>query len=244
MRVEKLSDSIWAYHDLDINNILTDLINAKGEWISYTKNHNVVGDTIYIFPEADNLNVYNNVVDLYNQCLSDYVVKNNLNIPLENLDIALVEPKADGKYMAYDQPANILFRKYKEGTFMPYHEDSVHRQYGGGFTALLYLNEDYIGGELFFKNKNIKFKPTKGSLIIFPGNEIHEILLLEKGDRYMISAYFFKDKRPDAEKVLSSGYGSDGSKNWLDPKYLPGNYGNIKDELKENNYVKPEGLNK
>jgi hypothetical protein len=242
MKVKKLNDSIWAYYDLDLNNLLPDLINAKGNWISYTKGHNVVGDTIYIFPE-DNLDVYCRVVDLYNKCLSDYVSQNNLDIPLENLDISLVEPKVNGKYMAYDQPANILFRKYKEGTFMPHHEDSVHRQYGGGFTALLYLNEDYIGGELFFKDQNIKFKPTEGSLLIFPGNEMHEILLLEKGNRYMISAYFFKDKRSDALKVSRSGYGSDGSEEWLDPKYLPGNYGNIKNELKENNYVKPEGLN-
>jgi hypothetical protein len=242
MIVQKLNDSIWAYQNLNIDDIFLDLINAKGEWISYADGHNVVGDTIYILPETENLSVYNRVVDIYNQCLSDYVTQNDLGIPLQNLDIALVEPKIDGKYMAYDQPANILFRKYKEGTFMPHHEDSVHRQYGGGFTALLYLNEDYVGGELFFKDKNIKFKPTKGSLLIFPGNEMHEILLLEKGDRYMISAYFFKDKRPDAIKVSREGYGSKGSKEWLDPKNLPGNYGNIKNELKENNYVKPEGL--
>lgn len=242
MIVQKLNDSIWAYEGLDVDTLLPDLIAAKGEWISYSKGHNVVGDTIYIFPEDDNLDIYGRVVDLYNECLSDYVAQNNLSMSLENLDIALVEPRINGKYMAYDQPANILFRKYKEGTFMPRHEDSVHRQYGGGFTALLYLNEDYIGGELFFKDKDIKFKPTKGSLLIFPGNEMHEILLLQKGYRYMISAYFFKDTRPDALKVSIDGYGSNNSKDWLDPKYLPGNYGNIKNELKENNYVKPGGL--
>jgi|688.fasta_scaffold04707_12 hypothetical protein len=236
--VNKLNESIWAYEGIDVDDLLKQLINANGEWISYTEGHNVKGDTLYIFPEPSNLNVYNKVLDIYNNCLSDYLIKNNLSIPLENLDISLVEPKIDGEYMSYDKKANILFRKYKPGTTMPYHEDSVHRAYGGGFTVILYLNDNYIGGELFFKDQDIKFTPTKGSLLIFPGNEHHEILLLEDGERYMISGYFFKNKRPDALSVAKNGYGSDGSKFWLNPAYLPGNLGNIKHGV-ENNYKNP-----
>lgn len=237
--VHKLNKTIWAYEGINVDMLLNKLIDAKGTWISYTEGHNVKGDAIYVFPEELNLNAYKEVVSIYNSCIKDYVDKNNLNISLENLDISLVEPKIDGIYMGYDQPANILFRKYYAGTVMPYHEDSVHREYGGGFTAILYLNEDYVGGELFFKDDKVKFKPTKGSLIIFPGDKMHEILPLEEGNRYMISAYFFKDRRPDALKVSQEGYGSNGSKFWLNPTYLPGNLGNIKHDLEENNYKKP-----
>ena len=240
MKINKLSSDIWAYTDLEIDGLLEELINSSGDWISYNDNHNVVGDCIYIFPEENNSNVYQKVLSVYNKCLTDYVSEHSLEIPLENLDIATVEPKINNKYMGYDQPASILFRKYKPGTVMPFHEDSIHREYGGGFTALFYLNDDYEGGELFFKNKNITFKPTKGSLIIFPGNEIHEILLLKSGLRYMISAYFFKDKRPDALTVSQQGFGSDGFAYWLAPETLPVNYGNIKHEVIENNYIKPQ----
>lgn len=229
MNITKLNDDIWAYTDINVGNLLTKLIDAKGSWISYSDGHNVVGDSIYIFPDESNIEAYSEVLDIYNECLSDYMAQHDLNISLDNLDISLIDPKVDGKYMAYDQPASILLRKYKAGTTMPEHEDSIHRMYGGGFTCLFYLNGNYKGGELKFKNSDLVFKPTEGSLLIFPGHEPHQILLLEEGDRYMISAYFFKGSRPDPMYVAANGFGSDGFKYWLDGNTLPGSYGKIKD---------------
>jgi hypothetical protein len=37
--------------------------------------------------------------------------------------------------------------------------------------AILYLNEEYSKGELFFSNHNIELKPKQGSLLLFPGTE-------------------------------------------------------------------------
>ena len=229
MRLDKLDENIWAYRDIDVSGLLESLIDSEGSWISYADGHNVIGDCIYVFPTSSNIEAYNKVVSIYNECISDYLLQHKLKIPLNNLDIALVEPKYNDKYMGYDQPAGILFRKYKAGTTMTRHEDSVHRQYGGGFTCLFYLNDNYKGGGLKFQNNDIVFNPTEGSLLIFPGHEPHEILLLEEGDRYMISAYFFKDARPNAEYVGKYCYGSDGFEYWLDGDTLPGNAGKIKD---------------
>lgn len=237
MNITKLNDDIWAYTDLPIDGLLSKLIASNGDWISYSEGHNVIGDSIYIFPTEDNIEAYNQVVEIYNECLTDYMKQHDLNISLNNLDIVLVGPKIDGRYMAYDQPASILFRKYKAGTIMPRHEDSVHKSYGGGFTCLFYLNEDYKGGELKFENNDLVFKPTEGSLLIFPGHEPHEIVYLEEGTRYMISAYFFKQPRPDAQYVADNGFGSDGFKYWLDGDTLPGSRGKIKDY---GNYQKPK----
>ena len=229
MYIDKLSDEIWAYRGIDLNGLLDKLIASDGTWIHYADGHNVIGDCIYVFPDKNNIEAYNHVVRIYNECLSDYMSQHDLNISLNNLDIALVEPKYNDKYMGYDQPASILFRKYRAGTTMTKHEDSIHRQYGGGFTCLFYLNDNYKGGGLKFENNDIVFNPTEGSLLIFPGHEPHEILLLEEGDRYMISAYFFKDARPSAEYVGKHCYGSDGFEYWLDGDTLPGNAGKIKD---------------
>jgi hypothetical protein len=236
MNIVKLNEDIWAYTDLNVEGLLSKLLHAKGDWISYAEGHNVIGDSIYIFPEAENINAYNQVVDIYNLCLSDYTKQHELNTPLSNLDIALVEPKINDKYMAYDQPASILFRAYKAGTSMPRHEDSVHRAYGGGFTCLFYLNDNFKGGELKFKNNDLVFKPTEGSLLIFPGHEPHEILMLEEGNRYMISAYFFKGDRPSAEYIAKNGFGSSGFKYWLDGNTLPGGPGKIRES---GNYTAP-----
>lgn len=43
------------------------------------------------------------------------------------------------------------------------------------YAAILYINDDYKDGTLFFKNKeNSDFRPKPGTLLIFPGNEEYE----------------------------------------------------------------------
>jgi hypothetical protein len=43
------------------------------------------------------------------------------------------------------------------------------------YAAILYINDDYKDGTLFFKNKeNSDLKPSPGTLLLFPGNEEYE----------------------------------------------------------------------
>ena len=42
------------------------------------------------------------------------------------------------------------------------------------YATILYINDDYSDGELFFKNLDIKLKPKPGSLLVFPGDPQHE----------------------------------------------------------------------
>lgn len=43
------------------------------------------------------------------------------------------------------------------------------------YAAILYINDDYKDGTLFFKNKeNSDLRPTPGTLLVFPGNEEYE----------------------------------------------------------------------
>ena len=52
--------------------------------------------------------------------------------------------------------------------------------------GLFYINDDYEGGELYFPNQNIKFKPKAGAAYFFPGdmNYIHGVTRIESGIRY------------------------------------------------------------
>jgi len=39
------------------------------------------------------------------------------------------------------------------------------------YAAIIYLNNNYNEGKLFFKNKDLELKPEPGSLLLFPGDE-------------------------------------------------------------------------
>lgn len=58
--------------------------------------------------------------------------------------------------------------------------------------GLFYLNDDYEGGELYFPNQNIKFKPKAGAAYFFPGdkNYIHGVTEIKSGIRYTVPFFW------------------------------------------------------
>jgi hypothetical protein len=65
------------------------------------------------------------------------------------------------------------------------------------YATILYINDDYHDGALFFKNKeNSDIKPTPGTLLVFPGNEEYEHGVKHVGEgpiRY-VTVGFIKEK--------------------------------------------------
>lgn len=89
----------------------------------------------------------------------------------------------------YHENYNIL--KYRTGEEYKAHYD------GGTYTkravsAIVYLNNDYEGGELEFKNFDIKIKPEPGMLIIFPANYAYTHIAhpVISGTKYAIVTWF------------------------------------------------------
>ena len=81
--------------------------------------------------------------------------------------------------------------RYSEGGFMSRHVDNIHHSHGQQYgypqvSVLLYLNDDYEGGDFYVANK--RFNPEKGSGIIFPSNFMfpHEARTVTKGTRWSI----------------------------------------------------------
>jgi predicted 2-oxoglutarate/Fe(II)-dependent dioxygenase YbiX len=71
-----------------------------------------------------------------------------------------------GEYM-FHEPYQAL--KYRPGEFYKAHYDGGTES-GRSISAVVYLNDDYEGGEIEFPNFKIKLKPEKGMLILFPSN--------------------------------------------------------------------------
>jgi hypothetical protein len=71
------------------------------------------------------------------------------------------------------------------------------------YVGILYLNDNYEGGELYFPDHQIEFKPSAYSYICFPGGveNIHGVREILEGTRYtMVSFWDFADAVYSDEK--------------------------------------------
>ena len=64
-------------------------------------------------------------------------------------------------------------QRMQKGVQLKSHTDQ-HTDPSIRYAAILYLNDDYADGTLFFKNKNLDVRPKPGELLVFPGNEEYE----------------------------------------------------------------------
>ena len=100
----------------------------------------------------------------------------------------------DFPFFLCEHTTDFRINKYGPGGFMSEHIDNIHHSHGQKWgyphvTILLYLNDDYDGGEFVVAGKEIK--PNKGSAIVFPANFMypHEAKTVIEGTRWSIVAW-------------------------------------------------------
>jgi hypothetical protein len=79
------------------------------------------------------------------------------------------------------------FIKYGPGQH--FQEHTYHGfSYNSTLSAVLYPNDDYEGGELFFRLWSLSVKPKAGDLFLFPSNFMypHRAMPVESGFKYSI----------------------------------------------------------
>lgn len=88
---------------------------------------------------------------------------------------------------------NIL--KYKEGDFYKVHSD-YHNQFKRAISIILFLNNDYEGGNLVFHNaknyeKEMIIKPGVGKFVMWPSGFMfpHSVEKVTKGERYALVSW-------------------------------------------------------
>jgi predicted 2-oxoglutarate/Fe(II)-dependent dioxygenase YbiX len=84
--------------------------------------------------------------------------------------------------------------KYSTGKSMGPHVDDYSNGDNPNISVVLYLNDDYEGGEIYFKEQDVKIKPKAGSIVIFPSVEpyYHESLPVTSGIKYMCPGFWRK----------------------------------------------------
>ena len=83
---------------------------------------------------------------------------------------------------------------YETGGFMKEHIDNIHHSHGQktGYphlTSLIFLNDDYEGGEFILCGQALEKK--KGSAVVFPSNFMfpHEVMEVTSGNRYSVMTW-------------------------------------------------------
>jgi Rps23 Pro-64 3,4-dihydroxylase Tpa1-like proline 4-hydroxylase len=101
-------------------------------------------------------------------------------------------PYAEKNIKSREKTMHLL--KYKESGFLPAHSD--HGISSRVLSALLYLNDDYEGGNIRFPNAGIDMKPESGSLLFFPSNfvYVHEVDAVTSGTRYSLPNWYHNRK--------------------------------------------------
>lgn len=62
------------------------------------------------------------------------------------------------------------------------------------YNAVIYLNEDYQGGEIFFPELNKEIKPEKGAIVAFHGREVlHGVKEVKNNIRCSMNLWFSDD---------------------------------------------------
>lgn len=79
-------------------------------------------------------------------------------------------------------------------TMLGPHPDNHKGAEAISLSGVIYLNDNFSGGELCFPELSYCYKPKRGSLVIFPSPYIHEIKEIISGFRYAIPVWGTKTK--------------------------------------------------
>ena len=89
-------------------------------------------------------------------------------------------------------------QKWDDGAYASFHSDNSDEEGNPSefarskFAAFIYLNEDFEGGYLNFKNHDVNIKPAPGRLAVFAGGHTneHEVTKVHGGTRYTIGSFW------------------------------------------------------
>jgi 2OG-Fe(II) oxygenase superfamily len=128
---------------------------------------------------------------------------------------------------------------YEAGKGMPLHNDRFNYEYDlidmlvdenytnsiqrslGCYAFLIYLNDDYEGGEISYPEYNMDYKPVAGDMIIHNSEIIHGIKKVTSGIRYRFQGVVSQKFYFDAEKINKFKFPTNNSESYnpLDPDY-------------------------
>lgn len=95
---------------------------------------------------------------------------------------------------------SLFIQEYAPGVYLPGFSMGLHTDVEDRksfvLSAVAYLNESYVGGEIEFPNLKFIYRPKAGDLMLFPsGGEDydHQVNVLKSGKRYLMTIWMTHD---------------------------------------------------
>jgi Rps23 Pro-64 3,4-dihydroxylase Tpa1-like proline 4-hydroxylase len=139
------------------------------------KVHKGVFDTNQKSANSDLKNIYDQIDERLKVCLEHYCSIYNLK-------------------MDFQEAVN--FVRYSEGQHFQVHSDNGF-SYSCTVSTVMYLNDDYVGGGLWFPHVNYTYQPEAGDIVLFPSNFLfaHAALPVDQGTKYSaVTMFDYNDK--------------------------------------------------
>ena len=122
-----------------------------------------------------------------------------------------------GEFYALTRPLwtdTVQLNIWEQGSCLPPHTDnsnpdgSAHSTPWRDFSSIVYLNDDYEGGELYFTAQDRVLKPRRGMLVAFSAGYHHEhgVLKVTRGRRITMPAFYTFDQRRADQHIYPELY--------------------------------------
>mgnify|MGYP003118947932 FL=1 len=184
-----------------LTTIAKEVLKDVSYWISYYENivPNELCDSVTKYPWSWSASKYENdsgvVENSKERVKMDEVWVEELNRPYPDLKKSILKVvdhyAKQHERFACIHHTNFRINRYGVGGFMSSHVDNIHHSHGQSYgypqcSILLFLNDDYEGGQFVVANK--EYETKKGSAIVFPSNFMfpHEVREVTNGERWSV----------------------------------------------------------
>jgi hypothetical protein len=208
---EQIAPGIWVYHDVikpefDVINRLEDVLsnelnhyNWQEAFVGYRQRMPEYRDCVdFKFKKTDIARdtseasqklqeIWQNCYDAQLPAVQDYCKRFNIH------------------NLRYWEAFN--FVRYSEGQHFQEHHDHGY-SYNCTVSLVTYLNDDYEGGEIFFRLQGINYKPKAGDTVLFPSNFMypHVAKMVNSGTKYsLVTMLDYSDKYHKPEFYQETG---------------------------------------
>jgi hypothetical protein len=126
---------------------------------------------------------------------SDQWIDKALNINKGNIPLLLKQRLQEGIGNSYSVRKFLTIQRHYPGSSLAEHIDEDHDP-SLKYASVLYLNEDYNGGHLYFPKLNLDIKAPERSLILFSTGQdyLHGVKEVLSGPtRYVIATFIWKN---------------------------------------------------